>query len=160
VIARARGVLYGTQFHQNYTNVLKEISQNMNWPFRSPTSNPRRRTALYQTSYPPFFDSWTEQCNNAKFFGTILGKKVTIELRDKLNLLGQELNYVISSWIDQHNYIATAVEPGWASGDAVDFVKFADQDDRYSGTGGHRFCRDGIHEPRKPKIVLHVSDGY
>lgn len=97
-----------------------------------------KRTALYVTSYPPFFDTWTSQCNKVRFIDGF-GAEVTQGRRRKLNLLGQELNYAVSMWIDQQNYFVTGAKP-----DVVDFVKFADQDEMYNG---HRFCREGVNEP-------------
>ena len=140
-IAESRRVLYGEDFHRNYTNLIADTYQRLGWVTRSEVSNPRLRTAVYQTSYPPFFDSWTGQCNNVRFISA-LGSKLSNDLRDKLNLLGQELNYVLSMWIDRMNYFYTGGGPA----DRISFIKFADQDERYNG---HRFCRDGVEEPSR-----------
>lgn len=118
-------------------------SDRLQYASRSTSTTPSLHTALYQTAYPPFFETWTEQCNDARFlppYFPYAGPFITIESRDRLNLLGQELNAAIAFWIDELNY---SLDRG-RSADSVSFMKFANQDERYNG---HRFCREKVVEP-------------
>ncbi|SMR57215.1 unnamed protein product [Zymoseptoria tritici ST99CH_1E4] len=96
-------------------------------------------TAVYQTAYPPFSDSWTSQCNDA-WFSPNAGPRLTNSVRERLNLLGQELNAAIASWIDEFNGNFESER----SAASPSFMKFVYQDERYNG---HRFCREGVVEP-------------
>lgn len=66
---------------------------------------------------------------------------MTNERREELNLLGQEVNYAISQWIDYYNWLLKS-----DGADAIQFAKFVDQDEYYQD---HRFCREGVIEPGK-----------
>ncbi|KAL9109640.1 MAG: hypothetical protein Q9227_005677 [Pyrenula ochraceoflavens] len=144
-IATARNILYETpDFHSNWVQLISTIFTNSGWQHRGNSVPTNRKTLLYQTSYPPFFESWTTQCNGVRF-APGLGALLTQALRDKLNLLGQELNAVLAAWIDQQNYIRSsyiigAIPPAntpW-------FMKFSNQDEFYNN---HRFCRQDVTEP-------------
>ncbi|KAH7371744.1 hypothetical protein BKA66DRAFT_514077 [Pyrenochaeta sp. MPI-SDFR-AT-0127] len=100
-------------------------------------------TAIYQTSYSQFFDSYTDQCDSTSFYVVdFIGPKITKDLRIKLNRLTHEVNYVISYYADLLN-----VDYSHAVGNPSLFsaaVSFVDVDISYNG---HRFCRQGVQEP-------------
>ncbi|KAH8707137.1 hypothetical protein GQ44DRAFT_628927 [Phaeosphaeriaceae sp. PMI808] len=100
-------------------------------------------TAIYQTSYSQFFDSYTDQCDGASFYVIdFFGPKITKDLRIKLNRLVHEVNYVISYYADLLNvHYSRAVGNPSLFSSAVSFV---DVDISYNG---HRFCRQGVSEP-------------
>jgi hypothetical protein len=133
-LEKARDELYSAHLFNTYQELLETIYQKMTWVSRA-----NRRTALYVTAYPAFFDTWTKQCNNARFVNIgVGGVKMTQELRKKFNLLNQELNYVLSLWLDEINYGKTA--------GGIDFVKFVNHDEIFNG---HRFCHEEVKEPGK-----------
>jgi hypothetical protein len=57
-----------------------------------------------------------------------------------MNLIGQELNAAIASWIDEYNGRFEQSRKV----DVPSFMKFVNQDEHYNG---HRFCREGVIEP-------------
>lgn len=137
-------MLYSQDLFFEYLDMIDGITGNTRWSQRNENTIPAKRTLIYQTSYPPFFDSWTTQCNNVKFSivpGTRIGVRLTTDLRSSLNQLGQELNAVLAYWIDLVNYDEAQNNPSLKY---TDLIKFADQDQRYNG---HRFCTEGVTEP-------------
>ncbi len=101
-----------------------------------------KRTALYQTGYPQFFDSFTTQCNTITLMYGLIGPKLVQERRRNLNRLTHEVNYVLQYWMDNINVHHTT-QKFWDTrySTALDWV---DQDLMYTN---HRFCRQGINEP-------------
>lgn len=131
--------LYGEDIWTNYRDLISDISAGLQLLTRGSETDPLFRTAIFQTSYPPFFDSWTGQCNSARFIPG-LGARLTNALRDQLNILGQELNAALAFWIDDENGAFGAIRPSTG----IDTLRFANQDEMYSQ---HRFCRDDVQEP-------------
>lgn len=139
-IQNSTDTIYSTEMWNNWLNMTTSINHRLQYASQAEDA---RHTALYQTAYPPFFETWTEQCNKARFlppYFPYAGPLITIEVRDRLNLFGQELNAALAFWIDELNYSLDAGK----SAESVSFMKFANQDERYNG---HRFCREGVIEP-------------
>lgn len=135
--------MYSDAMWENWLNMTASISDRLQYSFRAAESGLPRHTVLYQTAYPAFFETWTGQCSDARFlppYFPYAGPFITIETRDRLNLLGQELNAIIAMWIDELNF---SLDAGRSADDAS-FMRLASQDERYNG---HRFCREGVTEP-------------
>ncbi|KAF2801944.1 uncharacterized protein BDZ99DRAFT_552221 [Mytilinidion resinicola] len=121
----------------------------MDWENRWPY-----RTAIYQTGYSQFFDSYTDQCDDTSFYVIdFIGPKITKELRIKLNRLTHEVSYVLAYYSDLLNvqYSHAFGNPSILSG-AVSFV------DVDIGYDGHRFCRQGVQEPDHHNPNTHFSN--
>ena len=69
---------------------------------------------------------------------------MTVSIRERLNLIGQELNAALAAWIDQANWLFTERIETSTPEPHRDLIRFANQDGRYNG---HRFCREGVPEP-------------
>ena len=136
-IDQAYNILYSRDLWDDYSELIDVIQQSFSWFLRTGPI----RTAIYQTSYPPFFETWDEQCDNVGFNLLGTGKKLTKALRTRLNVLTQELNVALAHWIDEKNYLFSSVVAGPAG---ISLTKFANQDERYNM---HRFCRAGVIEP-------------
>lgn len=138
----ARTTLYGGVMHTNYANVINQILTRTAWQRRLPAN---KRTVIYQTGYSQFFDAYTDQCDGTSFIpydGLNLTPKITKDLRERLNHLTHEVNYVLAFWVDTLN-----VQNSWGPTQSQPFtlaVNFADVDILYYS---HRFCRDGVIEP-------------
>ncbi|KAL9618252.1 MAG: hypothetical protein Q9160_007022 [Pyrenula sp. 1 TL-2023] len=145
-LQNARDVLYSPDMHRNYINVIYQILENMQYRRRASVRD--KRTAIYVTSYPQFFDAYTTQCNDVNFLpivpAPIGAPKLTQDLRASLNRLTHEVNYVIAYWLDVYNVGYTVPRDNNINlryGTAIDIV---DVDPIYDQ---HRFCRDGVTEP-------------
>ena len=135
----ARAQLYSRKMYNNYNNVLNKALEKLAFERRWVS---RKRTALYQTGYPQFFDSFTTQCNTVTFLYGLAGPKMTQELRRNLNRLTHEVNYVLQYWMDNLNVHHTTQRIGDVRySTAFDWV---DQDLMYTD---HRFCRSNVREP-------------
>lgn len=141
-----RNILYGDDLFKDYIRLTSIIMGYTQWQSRTLDSVPAKKTLLYATGYPPFFDTWTGQCNDTTFLpGGLIGPKMTQQRRQDLNMLGQELNFAIAYWLDLVNLVFASSD----SASYVDYAKYVDQDRRYNS---HRFCREGVTEPdRKTK---------
>ncbi|CAO2654026.1 Nn.00g107590.m01.CDS01 [Neocucurbitaria sp. VM-36] len=142
----SRDILFGQEFYDHYNDVIIGILSNMDWENRGSS-----RTAIYQTSYSQFFDSYTDQCDSTSFYVIdFIGPKITKDLRIKLNRLTHEVNYVISYYADLLNvqYSRPVGNPSLFSA----AVSFVDVDISYNG---HRFCRQGVQEPEHHNTDTH-----
>ena len=151
MMQKARDILYDTKqdgFFYRYQTTVDQILAKMLWHTRDPTA---RRTAIYVTSYPAFFEDWTDQCDKISFLISdlsMIGPKVTKDLRSQMNYLMAEFSFVTQYWLDVHNYRWTALryadymEPE-RLGNPINVV---DLDFVYAG---HRFCDEGVTEPDK-----------
>ena len=138
-IENARAQLYSRKMYNDYINVLSKALEKLTFERRWAS---HKRTALYQTGYPQFFDSFTTQCNTITFLYGWAGPKLTQELRRNLNRLTHEVNYVLQYWMDNLNVHHTTQSPGDVRySTAFDWV---DQDLMYTD---HRFCRRDVREP-------------
>lgn len=52
--------LYGADVYQQWADLIRDYQLGMQWLTRPAD---QKKTAIYQTAYPPFFDSWTTDCN-------------------------------------------------------------------------------------------------
>ncbi len=138
-IENARTKLYSREMYNDYNNVLNSALEKLTFEQRSSRN---KRTALYQTGYPQFFDSFTTQCNTITLMYGLIGPKLVQELRRNLNRLTHEVNYVLQYWMDNINVHHTT-QKFWDTrySTALDWV---DQDLMYTN---HRFCRQGVNEP-------------
>lgn len=84
-------------------------------------------TLVFVLGYARFFDAETEQCNNATFSLTNPTNVLSNELRREFNTLVRLLNSVIRSSAEAHGAI------------------YIDIDEVFQG---HRFCEEGVTEPR------------
>jgi hypothetical protein len=141
-LQNARNMLYSPIFFNNTRNLFSEILGRMDWNDR-----PRKRTAIYVTGYPQFFDVnpgiSPDQCDGVSFRPPWIagGPKISKELRVVVNELTHELNYMLQLYIGMMN-------AQWSdSGHGVNSmfanaIDFADVDVLYTN---HRFCRDGAN---------------
>jgi lysophospholipase L1-like esterase len=134
-------VLYSTDFHKRYNQVLTKIVQEkLQW-----STDSAGHTSLYVTSYMQFFDDWTDQCDQATFSYSPFAKKVKKEVRREMNHMANQLNEVLQYKIDLRNVDWTGYM--WKSEGPEHLytaVQFVDMDWKYLD---HRFCREGIKEP-------------
>ena len=140
-IANARKKMYSKQLYDNYNNVLNSALEKLNYEQRDSSA---KRTVLYQTGYPQFFDSFTTQCDSVTFMWGFIGPKMTRELRREMNRLTHELNYVLQYWMDNINVHHTT-QADWDTRYST-ALDWADQDLVYKD---HRFCRQGVLEPSR-----------
>ena len=120
-LSASRDILYSTQMFQDYGRLMDIILAYTGWKQRNAQQDPKRRTLLYVTGYPAFFDDWTEQCDSKSFNPFIGGVKLTKEVRGDFNQMSQELNFVLSYWLDLVNLI---VQPNYRpDASQIDFAK-------------------------------------
>lgn len=136
LIADGRSKLYSTDMYDNYNNVVSSALEKLRYERRW-----SKRTALYQTGYPQFFDSFTTQCDTVGF-SLFAGPKITQELRRKLNRLTHEVNYVLQYWMDNINVRHTTERD--LNSDYATALDWVDTDLGYTD---HRFCRPQVTEP-------------
>lgn len=71
---------------------------------------------------------------------------MTEEQRERLNMVGQELNSALATWIDEANYIYTDFIDRQKQAPKTSMIKFANQDFRYNG---HRM----LNRPRTFQVT-------
>ena len=109
-INTGRELLYSEVFPK-YGSMMELMQERLDWCNNEGTGTGRRRydceTLVYQTAYPSFFESYTEQCDGVNFRppGIPNGPKITRDIRTKLNQLTQELNTLVAYMIADINYI-------------------------------------------------------
>ncbi|KAF2871847.1 hypothetical protein BDV95DRAFT_606418 [Massariosphaeria phaeospora] len=146
--ARTKGTeaMYSKEFHDRYFTVLDQIIQEkFRW---SPQTHDT--SVLYQTGYTQFFDDYTTQCDETKFFPAPNVPLITQELRRNFNLLTHSLNEVLQYWIDLRNVkLAKFLDKPGDMRMYVSPIHFIDLDWRYMN---HRFCTDGVKEPARKNV--------
>ena len=147
-LVAGENTLYGGDLHRKYFSMMNKLQQSVSWcPDSGRTRARDCGTFLYQTAYPSFFELWTTQCDNARFWKGLHAAPpyITQEKRGKMNQLGQELNTMLAYYVANVNRQTRYSKPGHGiSPPLPDFMVFADQGERYSG---HRFCRQDVVEP-------------
>ncbi|ORY07658.1 hypothetical protein BCR34DRAFT_631030 [Clohesyomyces aquaticus] len=116
-LSQAEEIMYNGSFHEKYNRVLTvALVEQFGMPERRPTLT---NTLLYQQGYLQFFEETTDQCDGATFIKGVKKPKITRALRQSMNKLTHQLNYLVHYWVDS--------------------------DWRYNN---HRFCRPGVKEPK------------
>lgn len=55
-------LLYGREVHQQWADLMEDYQLRMDWIMRGIQPHDTKKTAIYQTAYPPFFDVCLSLC--------------------------------------------------------------------------------------------------